>query len=287
MTVRPAPDLEAEREVDLGRYATAVAARWWLPLLGLVAGLVAGYALSLGGTQVYRASAVVYPGQPIAAGGGLLPGAASAPANARQVLTSDAVVARAAAASGLRPRQVRSGLTVQIPAATGPRAAQPALMTITVKGRPPGKVARAANELARIGVRQLSTFVDAKIATLAQQLAAAETALAAASRSIDLTTAAVRRPGLTATDRVALTAILSGLEARRATLTNDVLNARQLLTQAREYERARVVARAVPRETAARSRRNSLVVAGTIGLLLGLAAALVWDALPSRATRRA
>ena len=287
MTVRPAPDLDAEREVDLGRYATAVATRWWLPLLGLVGGLVVGYALSLGGTQVFRASAVVYPGQAIAAGGGLLPGAASAPANAREVLSSDAVVARAAAASGLRPGQVRSGLTIQIPAAAPGRAPQPALMTISVRGRPPGKVARAANELARIAVRQLSVFVNAKMAGLRRQLAADREALAATTRGIDATTAAVRGSGLAAAERLALVAILSGLEARRATLTEDILNTEQQLTQAREYERARVVARAVPRETAARSRRNSLVAAGTIGLLLGLAAALVWDSLPTRAARRA
>ena len=283
MTVRPAPDLEAEREVDLGRHAAAVAARWWLPLLGLLAGLVVGYALSLGGTQVFRASALVYTGQPIAAGGGVLPGAVSAPATVRQVLTSDASVARAAAASGLRPGQIRSGLTVEIPSATPARAAQPALMTITVKGRPPGRVARAASELARIAVAELSTFVNAKIATLSQELAAERDALEQTEASVEQTIAAARRPG---TDTVALAALLSTLEARRASLTSDVLNTRQLLTQAREYELARVVSRPVPRETAARSRRNSMAVAGTIGLLLGLLAALSWDAVSSRVAAR-
>ena len=284
MSVRPAPDLEAEREVDLGRHAAAVAARWWLPLVGLLAGLVVGYALSLGGTQLFRASALVYTGQPIAAGGGVLPGAASAPATVRQVLRSDASVARAASASGLRPGQIRSGLTVEIPEATGPRVGQPALMTITVKGRPPGKVARATSELARIAVAQLSTFVKAKIGTLQQELAAERRALEQTETSIQQTIAAARRPG---TDTVALAALLSTLEGRRASLTSDVLMTRQMLTQAHEYELARLVSRPVPRETTARSRRNSMVVAGTIGLLLGLLAALSWDAVSSRAASRA
>ena len=32
MTTTREPDLEAEQEVDLGRYARAVVTRWWLPL---------------------------------------------------------------------------------------------------------------------------------------------------------------------------------------------------------------------------------------------------------------
>ena len=37
MSTRPrTPDLDAEREVDLGRYLDALVARWWLPVLGLV-----------------------------------------------------------------------------------------------------------------------------------------------------------------------------------------------------------------------------------------------------------
>src|SRR5919202_608527 len=38
----PPPDL-ADDEVDLGRYWASVAARWWLPILGLVLGALIGY----------------------------------------------------------------------------------------------------------------------------------------------------------------------------------------------------------------------------------------------------
>ena len=37
-----APDLDAEREVDLGRWRRAVVRLWWLPVLGLIIGAVAG-----------------------------------------------------------------------------------------------------------------------------------------------------------------------------------------------------------------------------------------------------
>ena len=52
----------AEQEVDLGRYWSAIVARWWLPLLGLVVGVIVGYLISLGGKQVWNASSTVYLG---------------------------------------------------------------------------------------------------------------------------------------------------------------------------------------------------------------------------------
>src|SRR2546421_12579710 len=66
---RPLPDVDAEEELELGRYWGALVARWWLPLAGLVAGIVIGYLLSLGGHQVYQAKATIYLGQPLSPNG--------------------------------------------------------------------------------------------------------------------------------------------------------------------------------------------------------------------------
>jgi uncharacterized protein involved in exopolysaccharide biosynthesis len=68
---RAEPDLDAEREVDVGRYADALVARWWLPVLGMLVGVAIGYLLSLGGVEVYRAEATVFVGAPFAPGGNL------------------------------------------------------------------------------------------------------------------------------------------------------------------------------------------------------------------------
>ena len=59
-TTRDAPDfvdLDEEREVDLRNYWSRLVARWWLPVIGLVAGLIVGYIFTLGGNQVYEATA--------------------------------------------------------------------------------------------------------------------------------------------------------------------------------------------------------------------------------------
>ena len=60
----PVPDPDAEREVDLRSVWERIAARWWLPVLGLVLGLVIGFALALGGGKVYEAETLVAMGQP-------------------------------------------------------------------------------------------------------------------------------------------------------------------------------------------------------------------------------
>src|SRR5436309_11227823 len=68
---RPAmSDLDAEQEVDFGRYWRTIAARWWLPVGLLIAGLLIGYLVSLGtNSTTYKATAQVYLGQPLAPGG--------------------------------------------------------------------------------------------------------------------------------------------------------------------------------------------------------------------------
>src|SRR4029077_14751261 len=51
----PVPDPDAEREVDLRSVWERIAARWWLPVLGIVLGAILGFALALGGGKVYQA----------------------------------------------------------------------------------------------------------------------------------------------------------------------------------------------------------------------------------------
>src|SRR5438876_398089 len=86
---RAIPDLEAEQEVDFGRYWRALVMRWWLPLAGIVAGAVIGALVSIGGSSSWTATAQVYLGQAFAPG---TPAAlASARALQQQVLKDKAI----------------------------------------------------------------------------------------------------------------------------------------------------------------------------------------------------
>src|SRR5919199_1484599 len=100
---RPLPDIDAEEELELGRYWNALLARWWLPLAGLIAGIVLGYLLSLGGKQVYEAKATIYLGQPLSASGTQIQGPSTNPSAARQAAFSRWAQERAERAAPLQP----------------------------------------------------------------------------------------------------------------------------------------------------------------------------------------
>src|SRR5919197_5404098 len=111
--LREPPDfveLDTEREVDIRRYWDALVARWWLPLAGLVAGLIIGYLLTLGGNQVYKATALLYLGQPYS-GNQPIQSLATNPTTVNGIIHSAAATRAAAAHAGLRPGQVRSNVS--------------------------------------------------------------------------------------------------------------------------------------------------------------------------------
>ena len=104
----PAPPIDpaAEQEVDFGRYWRLIAARWWLPVGGLVLGLIVGYLVSLGtNSTTYKATALVYLGQPLAPDGAAP--VSSAPTTlglVSNLITSAATVREAAERSGPEAR---------------------------------------------------------------------------------------------------------------------------------------------------------------------------------------
>src|ERR671930_482363 len=97
----PPPDL-TDDEVDLGRYWASVAARWWLPLLGLVVGAIIGYLVAVGGGSTYQAQAVVSLGTPLAVGGGILPSVQTNASAVRQIVLAASTKERVARDAGLK-----------------------------------------------------------------------------------------------------------------------------------------------------------------------------------------
>src|SRR5437762_13013379 len=110
----PAFDPEAEQEVDFGRYWRLLAVRWWLVAAGLVAGAVIGYAISLGGSQQFKATATLYLGQPYSASGNVqLQAAQTNPSTVRQIAHAELVVRAAAQHCKAKPADLRGGISTQ------------------------------------------------------------------------------------------------------------------------------------------------------------------------------
>jgi hypothetical protein len=261
-------DLDAEQEVDLGRYWSAVVTRWWLPLLGLLAGVLIGYLISLGGKDVWKASATVYLGASYSAISSVfLQGPQANPSTVGTIARAESSIERAAAQAGMRAGDLRGHVSTQsISTGVGStviRTTGNPLVRITVQASTRRRAGAAANALAAIVVDRLAPYADRKIKNLEQQIAADQ-------EQID----ALRR-GLRAADPVGQAV----LAVQLGEVLDDQLQAKQLLIQAQEIERPQVLTSASAVKTTARSRRNSVVVAAFLGLVLGVIAALLWEPL--------
>jgi len=273
-------DLDAEREVDLRRHWNTIATHWWLPLAGLAAGIVIGYLISLGGTQVYRAKAVVYLGQPLSSGGLQVQSVATNPSTVRQIVLAPATIDSVARRVGLKPGQLRGHIATQAVTGNITRLGQNPLVSITVTGRFRAKVARAADALADAVVNSdpLAGYSKEKIANLETLVKTEQTALKSLDTSTRQLQDALRQgAGLSTPERLILLGQLNGLQQQRLTTTDQLTTNQQQLALAKKVEAPEVLTPAVATKTTARSRRNTVLVAALIGLILGGIAALLFD----------
>src|SRR5919202_5909839 len=96
-----ATDVGAEREIDLARLGRSLSARWWIAAAGVVAGAAVGALLALSSGSVYRASALIAPGQPLGPGGQPVLTYQSSPQTIADIITSEAALKDAAARAGM------------------------------------------------------------------------------------------------------------------------------------------------------------------------------------------
>jgi len=269
----PSLDPEAEQEVDFGRYWRLIAARWWLVAGGVVAAAIIGYAVSLGSSQTFLATATIYLGQPYTASGNVpLQSAQTNPSTVRAVIHADSVIAAVAAACKTKPGTFRGGISTQALAGNIVKNGQTAVVSVSVQTRKRHVAACAANGLAKAVVAKTAAFANQKIANFSQEITTDE-------RVINLVNAALQRGGLSVTDQLLL-------QLRLATTQQDRLSTSQLLSQAKQVEAPSILTSAAASRVTARSRRNTVVVAALIGLILGAIAALMWDGVAAGFSRR-
>jgi capsular polysaccharide biosynthesis protein len=269
---QPSFDPEAEQEVDFGRYWRLLAARWWVVAAGLVVGAVIGYAISIGGSQQFKATATLYLGQPYSASGNVqLQAAQTNPSTVRQIAHAEIVIDQVAAQCKAKPGDLRGGISTQSVAGNIAKNGQTPLVTITVQAKKRRLASCAANGLAREVVARVSAFANQKINNFRAQISADE-------KNITQINQALESGGLTPTDKLVV-------QIRLAQAQSDKLQTSQLLLQATQVEKPSVLTGAASQKVTARSRRNTVVVAALIGLILGALAALLWDGFAARLRR--
>jgi capsular polysaccharide biosynthesis protein len=266
-------DPEAEQEVDFGRYWRLIAARWWLVAAAVIAGAIIGYAASLGSSQTYKATATLYLGQPYSASGNVqLQAAQTNPSTVRQIAHAEIVIQKVAAECKAKPGDLRGGISTQNVAGNIAKNGQTPLVTVTIQTKKRKLAACAANGLAQEIVARTSAFAEQKIANFSAQVTNFE-------RRINAANDALKSGGLTTTDKLVLQIQLSQWEDSK-------LSTSQLLLQARQIEKPSILTGAAASRITARSRRNTVVVAALIGLILGAIGALMWDGVAAGFSRR-
>ncbi|MDX6486181.1 MAG: hypothetical protein QOF43_1334 [Gaiellaceae bacterium] len=266
-------DPEAEQEVDFGRYARLLAARWWLVAVGIVVGAVIGYAVSLGGSQRFKATATLYLGQPYSASGNVqLQAAQTNPSTVKQIAHAEIVVQKVAAHCKAKPGDIRGGISTQNVAGAITKNGQTPLVTVSVQASKRRLASCAANALATEITTRESAFANQKIANFSGQISNDQ-------KQIKAINAALGGGGLSSTDKLVV-------QIRLAQAEQDRLTTSQLLLQAKEVEKPAILTGAAAQKITARSRRNTVVVAALIGLILGALAALLWDGVAARIARR-
>ena len=266
-------DPESEREVDFGRYWRLLLARWWVPAGAVVLGAIVGYAVALGGAQRYSATATLYLGQPYTASGNVsLQGLQTNPSTVGTIAHSLAIDQRAAALCKAKVGSFRSGISTKPVAGSLAKNGQNPLMSLSVQAAKKKVAACAANQLAKAVIARISGYAAEKIASFRTQLSQQE-------REIKGLDAAISDPNVSSTDKLLLQVQLNSAQSDLSLTT-------QLLHQAKSIEEPSVLTPASASRVTARSRRNSVVVAALIGLVLGALAALFWDRVAAAVARR-
>jgi hypothetical protein len=215
--------------------------------------------VSLGGADVWRGTALVYLGQPVTPSGAQVQSLSTNPATAAEIAGSNAAQRRVEREVGLSRGELNGRVSVAAVEGNLSRLGQNPLVRVRVEGDS-RKVAPAATELAREIVQRVSGYADAKIVVLEEAIAEGDAELARLDGLLDGSPADA-----------------GFLILRRGELFDQLVTHKQNLRLAEEVERARVVEEAGARKVTAQSRRNQVVVGAFLGLLLGLAAALLWE----------
>jgi len=278
-----------EQEVDFGRYRGLLAARWWLPVGGLLLGVIVGLALAAVGGSVWKASALISLGQPFSpTGGSPVASFATNPRAVSEIIRSESALKEASRASGMRLGNLRGHVSSgQVGGGTGAAARSVTLLQLNVQGPKPGKVEAAANTLAQIVVEDTTaSYVGTKIRTLQDQLKSLQDRINIQQQTVTQYQTATENQGLAPLDRLALVSQLNGAAQLLGQLKDEQVTAQQQLALAQNVESATIVRKAAAVKTTARSARTSMLVAGLIGLLLGGLAAVLWDSLARLGPRR-
>jgi hypothetical protein len=292
------------REVRVTDYVRRVARRWYIVVAAVVVavGLVFLHAVS-GSTNQATATASVYLGQPLAAGGGgvITQTPQSNAGIAVTFVKSIDTLAEAARAANLTASKLHGRVSVvaSTPSAGGTAGSASKTtsgsptISITVEGPwSRQRVQAAAESLAKSLIAFENRYSGTKRKQLKARIATEQTEITQLQGTIDRANAALQQisgSSLSSLEKATASAswgeILATSTQQLGDVSTQLPNDQIALAAVDSIESAQMITDARGRQVSAVKRRSSLVVAAFIGFIVGVGLALAWDEVRSRRGR--
>jgi len=262
---------------DLGSLRTALRSRWWLPVSGIVIGVVLGAALVAARSTTYDAYVLVAPGDVFSPSGAPILDYGSSPAGIHDLVTSPAALSAASSRAGLRVNQLRGHVTTQsLATGLGNVAGRGTnLVKVDVRLANPGEAMTAADVLGGFAVKGItSAYLLRSVNLYARGIASYEAQLQSLRPLISQLNSALARPGYGEVTRILLANEAGSSAVRQDSLSANLAAARLQLLLARSSELPQLIGRAQAFKVTGFSARNAGSIGGFTGLLLGALAAI-------------
>jgi capsular polysaccharide biosynthesis protein len=286
--VRPPADLGGEREIDLRRWLDVVLARRWFVIAGLIVGVIIGGLYSLSGASAYEASVTIQPAQPFSPAGQPVLNYSASPLAIQTIVNSTDALGYVARKARMPEGELRGHVsTASISTGTGPVTTRgTVLLQITVTSSQAKRAADAANAFGDYVVHETeSTYVKESLSVYAQKDKFYNARLVSVNELIAGYEDVLARENpskLDPFDRLLLFAQLNDAVARQGNLQDELITNQQAQTLAQTIEVAQIINPAAAAKVTSRSRRNSILFGGLIGVLVGGLVALVLGLRPGR-----
>jgi uncharacterized protein involved in exopolysaccharide biosynthesis len=281
-----AADLGAERDIDLRSWWRAFKSRWWIAGIGLVAGIVVGALYSLSGGSSFTASALIAPGTAFNPSGSTpVLTYLTSEAALNKLANEEATIVQAAAIAKMNPANLRGHITVNAvnlnaPGTTSTTSSRNAvLVELTVRNNKAKHAEDGANALAQvIKEKTTSRYVQQSVnayQTLLSNFKKRQTTLTQKIAVLNGILNSSAGKSLAPLDQLVLAQELDTAEGTLGATINSITSTQQQLTLAQQIETTQIIQEAKAVKTTARSRRNSVLFGGLIGLLIGAVVAIV------------
>lgn len=270
-----------EREITLRDYGRVIWSGRWLILTAVAIAALVGLALSFATTTRYQAEAELFVGQATSVSGTPVSTPGTNPALVSTVLTGDDIVGRVAKKVGVTPKRIRKGIELTAPKAPGGSVGNlPTVITITFTDENREVAKDAANAYAQAIYEQARDDFSGVRESYTSAIAAAQ----ANVDRLEAEIAAYRRQLATATgDRlIVLQSLLSSSGQQLQISTTELSDQRLNLEKDDQFQPGIVSLATSPSSSGSvPNRLRSVILAGVIGLLVGIIVTFVWRGSPA------